>query len=95
MDIEKIFRREPGVQAADGARARREARLRNDPLAAAREGRTRRPPVRGMDIEKIFGENTFGLEMKSRLPKRTARCCGPDSGERSWTRRWRTRWRWR
>jgi len=30
--------------------------------------------TRGMDIEKIFGENTFGLaEMKSRLPKATYR----------------------
>jgi glutamine synthetase len=30
--------------------------------------------VRGMDIEKIFGENTFGVvEMKSRLPKETYR----------------------
>ncbi|HEX6135003.1 MAG TPA: glutamine synthetase III [Longimicrobiales bacterium] len=29
-------------------------------------------PGRGMDIEQIFGENTFGLaEMKSRLPKTT------------------------
>jgi glutamine synthetase len=29
-------------------------------------------PTRGMDIEQIFGENTFGLiEMKSRLPKAT------------------------
>jgi glutamine synthetase len=31
-------------------------------------------PGRGMDIEKIFGESTFGLvEMKSRLPKATYR----------------------
>jgi glutamine synthetase len=31
-------------------------------------------PARGMDIEQIFGENTFGLaEMKSRLPKDTYR----------------------
>jgi glutamine synthetase len=44
---------------------------RYDPLAAVK-GWT--PPAatatRGMDIEKIFGENTFGLgQMKSRLPK--------------------------
>ncbi|HEX6306969.1 MAG TPA: glutamine synthetase III [Longimicrobiales bacterium] len=31
-------------------------------------------PAHGMDIEKIFGENTFGLaQMKSRLPKTTYR----------------------
>jgi glutamine synthetase len=46
---------------------------RYDPLNAVKSWT---PPaaVRGMDIEKIFGENTFGvIEMKSRLPKETYR----------------------
>ena len=46
---------------------------RYDPLNAV-TGWTPRPAgnTRGMDIEQIFGESTFGLqEMKSRLPKAT------------------------
>jgi glutamine synthetase len=45
--------------------------VRYDPLNAVK-GWTPSASLRGMDIEKIFGENTFGMaEMKSRLPKAT------------------------
>jgi glutamine synthetase len=47
---------------------------RYDPLAAIKSWTPPATRVRGMDIEKIFGENTFGLaQMKSRLPKDTCR----------------------
>jgi glutamine synthetase len=47
---------------------------RYDPLAAIKSWIPPADPVRGMDIEKIFGENTFGLvEMQARLPKATYR----------------------
>jgi glutamine synthetase len=48
---------------------------RFDPLAAAKgwnavEAEAQQKGGRGFDIEKIFGENTFGMaEMKARLPK--------------------------
>jgi glutamine synthetase len=48
---------------------------RFDPLAAAKgwdsvEAEAQQKGVRGFDIEKLFGENTFSMaEMKSRLPK--------------------------
>ena len=46
------------------------AGTRYDPLKAARGWASSPSPGTPMDIEKIFGENTFGLaEMKSRLPK--------------------------
>lgn len=45
---------------------------RYDPLNAVKGWTPSTTPRRGMDIEKIFGESTFGLaEMKSRLPKAT------------------------
>ena len=61
---------------------------RFDPLAAAKTwNAAANPPhpggARGMDIEKIFGENTFGLaEMKNRLPKQAYRalCATVESG---------------
>ncbi|CAN5751876.1 glutamine synthetase III [soil metagenome] len=47
---------------------------RYDPLNAAKGWTPPTAQARGMDIEKIFGENTFGvMEMKSRLPKDTYR----------------------
>jgi glutamine synthetase len=47
---------------------------RYDPLAAITSWKPPQSPVPGMDIERIFGENTFGLsEMQSRLPKATYR----------------------
>jgi glutamine synthetase len=48
---------------------------RYDPLAAIKSWTPPAQPLaRGMDIEKIFGENTFGLsQMKSRLPKEAYR----------------------
>jgi glutamine synthetase len=43
---------------------------RYDPLAAITGWRPQRTPTPGMDIEQIFGENTFGLpQMKALLPK--------------------------
>jgi glutamine synthetase len=45
---------------------------RYDPLNAVKGWTRPETPARGMDIEKIFGENTFGVvEMKARLPKQT------------------------
>jgi glutamine synthetase len=47
---------------------------RYDPLAAVKGWVPPATRPRGMDIERIFGENTFGLaEMKTRLPKDTYR----------------------
>jgi glutamine synthetase len=47
---------------------------RYDPLNAAKGWSPGAPVRTGMDIEKIFGESTFGLaEMKSRLPHATYR----------------------
>jgi glutamine synthetase len=47
---------------------------RYDPLAAIKGWVPRATRPEGMDIERIFGENTFGLmEMQSRLPKATYR----------------------
>jgi glutamine synthetase len=63
-----------GPQVEDEMRA---IMSRFDTLAAAKgwtpDGRTLAGPAgRPMDIEKIFGENTFGLvEMKARLPRPT------------------------
>ena len=46
------------------------AGTRYDPLKAAKGWAPAPKSGKPMDIEKIFGENTFGLtEMKSRLPK--------------------------
>jgi glutamine synthetase len=48
--------------------------MRYDPLKAITGWTPEAPVGRGMDIEKIFGENTFSMtEMKSRLPKATYR----------------------
>jgi glutamine synthetase len=47
---------------------------RYDPLAAIRSWTPPTERTAGMDIEEIFGENTFGLaEMRTRLPKETYR----------------------
>jgi glutamine synthetase len=47
---------------------------RYDPLNAVKGWGRPAEPAKGMDIEKIFGENTFGMqEMKTRLPKQTYR----------------------
>jgi glutamine synthetase len=47
---------------------------RYDPLNAAKGWTAPARTNRGMDIEQIFGENTFGVqEMKARLPKQTYR----------------------
>jgi glutamine synthetase len=47
---------------------------RYDPLNAVKSWARPAAPTKGMDIEKIFGENTFGMqEMKTRLPKQTYR----------------------
>jgi glutamine synthetase len=47
---------------------------RYDPLNAIKGWQPAAPVARGMDIEKIFGENTFSRqEMKSRLPKASYR----------------------
>jgi glutamine synthetase len=47
---------------------------RYDPLNAIKGWTPPAVVARGMDIEKIFGENTFGMaEMKARLPKDTYR----------------------
>ena len=62
---------------------------RFDPLAAAKTWNPAVSPAhqagaRGMNIEEIFGENTFGLaQMKARLPKQAYRalCATVESGQ--------------
>jgi glutamine synthetase len=55
---------------------------RYDPLNAVKGWTAGAPVARGMDIEKIFGENTFSMtEMKSRLPKLTYRALQKTIGQ--------------